>query len=185
MWAQHSVRTEKRNVRRENRRTSRQREAFQAYVVGINDGLISTLALLLGVVGAGSGAEVVRVAGLASLVAGACSLAASQYIASQTQIERGERAKEPSSALRTAFSTLWASALGASVPIVPWFFLSGIHAIASSLVAAGVAAMIIGARLSEMNDCTWIRGALRQLGLVLLTAAVTFGIGRILQRFGA
>jgi VIT1/CCC1 family predicted Fe2+/Mn2+ transporter len=71
------------------------------------------------------------------------------------------------------------------VPIVPWFFLSGIDAIGSSIVAAGVAAMIIGGRLSEMNDGTWVRGALRQLGLVLLTAAVTFGIGRILQKFGA
>jgi VIT1/CCC1 family predicted Fe2+/Mn2+ transporter len=225
-------------------RTSRQREAFQGCVIGINDGLISTLALLLGVAGAGSGTVAVRIAGLASLVAGACSLAASQYIASQTQAERrdrvpderpsvealdaharppmarkevidratgstsgtvvteapvagptalkqlsplryGSKAKERSSPIRTAFSTLWASGVGAIVPIAPWFFLTGVHAIVCSLVAAGIAAVIIGAILADESRSPWVLGALRQLGLVLLTAAVTFGIGRILQTIGA
>jgi len=70
------------------RRTQKQRDAFQAAVLGVNDGLVSTLALLLGVAGAGSGAAAVRIAGFASLVAGACSLGVSQYIAGQTLLER-------------------------------------------------------------------------------------------------
>jgi VIT1/CCC1 family predicted Fe2+/Mn2+ transporter len=96
----------------------------------------------------------------------------------------GPRA-EPACGESRAFSTLWASCLGAIVPIAPWFVLSGAHAIVCSLVAAGIAASIIGATLAQESRSAWLLSALRQLGLVLLTSAVTFGIGRILQTIGA
>jgi VIT1/CCC1 family predicted Fe2+/Mn2+ transporter len=82
---------EPKHQRRRRRRTRAQLDAFQAAVVGVNDGLVSTLALLLGVAGAGSEASTVRLAGLAGLVAGACSLGVSQYIAGQTRAERRRR----------------------------------------------------------------------------------------------
>jgi VIT1/CCC1 family predicted Fe2+/Mn2+ transporter len=82
---------EPKHRRRHRRRTQAQLDALQAAVVGVNDGLVSTLALLLGVAGAGSGPATVRLAGLASLVAGACSLAVSQYIAGQSRAERRHR----------------------------------------------------------------------------------------------
>jgi VIT1/CCC1 family predicted Fe2+/Mn2+ transporter len=82
---------EPKHQRRRRRRTRAQLDAFQAAVVGVNDGLVSTLALLLGVAGAGSEASTVCLAGLAGLVAGACSLGVSQYIAGQTRAERRRR----------------------------------------------------------------------------------------------
>jgi VIT1/CCC1 family predicted Fe2+/Mn2+ transporter len=48
----------------------KQRDAFQSAILGVNDGLVSTVALLLGVAGAGSGAPAVRVAGFASSLPG-------------------------------------------------------------------------------------------------------------------
>src|ERR1700678_4311512 len=76
---------------RQSHRTQKQRDAFQSAILGVNDGLVSTLALLLGVAGAGSGAPAVRVGGFARLIAGACSLAVSQYIAGQTILDRRQR----------------------------------------------------------------------------------------------
>ena len=53
--------------------------AARAAVFGISDGLVSNVGLILGVAGADAAPGVVRVAGLAGLVAGAISMAAGEY----------------------------------------------------------------------------------------------------------
>ena len=60
---------------RRQRATSLQSGAARAAVLGINDGLVTNISLLLGVVGATATPQVVQLAGLASLVAGAASMA--------------------------------------------------------------------------------------------------------------
>ena len=54
--------------------------AARAAVLGINDGLVTNTSLILGVVGASSAEGVVQLAGFASLVAGACSMAVGEYV---------------------------------------------------------------------------------------------------------
>ena len=61
---------------------------------GVSDGLVSNVALILGVAGASSGQEIVRIAGLAGLIAGAVSMAAGEYISMQAQRELLERELE-------------------------------------------------------------------------------------------
>jgi VIT1/CCC1 family predicted Fe2+/Mn2+ transporter len=63
-------------------------------VFGISDGLVSNVGLILGVAGADPGAGVVRVAGLAGLVAGAVSMAAGEYNSMKVQAELLERELE-------------------------------------------------------------------------------------------
>jgi vacuolar iron transporter family protein len=60
-------------------------------VLGINDGPVTNIALILGVVGASADPSVVRLAGLASLVAGACSMAVGEYSSMRAQVELLER----------------------------------------------------------------------------------------------
>lgn len=62
--------------------TSRQRHSgnFRAAVFGANDGLVSNLALVVGMSATGVSAAVVLAAGLAGLLAGALSMAAGEYI---------------------------------------------------------------------------------------------------------
>ena len=62
--------------------------AARAAVLGINDGLVSTVCLVLGVAAATNGAQrPVLVAGLAGLVAGAFSMAAGEWISVKAQVE--------------------------------------------------------------------------------------------------
>lgn len=61
--------------------------AARAAVLGINDGLVTNISLILGVVGATSASGVVQLAGLASLVAGACSMAVGEYVSMRAQEE--------------------------------------------------------------------------------------------------
>jgi VIT1/CCC1 family predicted Fe2+/Mn2+ transporter len=63
----------------------------RAAVFGVSDGLVSNVALILGVAGAHSSASVVRLAGLAGLVGGAFSMAAGEYVSMRAQSELMER----------------------------------------------------------------------------------------------
>ncbi len=68
--------------------------AARAAIFGMSDGLVSNVSLILGVAGARPAPGVVRLAGLAGLLAGACSMAAGEYISVQAQRELLERELE-------------------------------------------------------------------------------------------
>ncbi len=65
--------------------------AARAAVFGASDGLVSNVGLILGVAGADPAPGVVRIAGLAGLVAGAISMAAGEYNSMRVQAELFER----------------------------------------------------------------------------------------------
>ena len=59
----------------------------RAAVFGANDGLVSNIVLVLGVIGGGATGRVIRLAGLSGLLAGALSMAAGEYISVSSQRE--------------------------------------------------------------------------------------------------
>jgi len=63
----------------------------RAAVFGMSDGLVTNVSLILGFAGAHPSASVVRLAGLAGLVAGAFSMAAGEYVSMSAQRELFER----------------------------------------------------------------------------------------------
>jgi vacuolar iron transporter family protein len=63
----------------------------RATVFGISDGLVTNVSLILGFAGAHPAASVVRLAGIAGLVAGAFSMATGEYLSMQAQRELFER----------------------------------------------------------------------------------------------
>lgn len=69
---------------------------LRAAVLGANDGLISTAALMVGVAGAEGERSTILVAGIAGLTAGALSMAAGEYVSvsSQRDTERADLERE-------------------------------------------------------------------------------------------
>lgn len=63
----------------------------RAGVFGVSDGLVSNVSLILGMAGAGTAPSLVRLAGVAGLVAGAISMAAGEYVSMRAQSELLER----------------------------------------------------------------------------------------------
>ena len=61
--------------------------ATRAAVLGMSDGLVTNVALILGVAGAQASGRFVLLAGLASLVAGAASMAVGEYVSMAAQVE--------------------------------------------------------------------------------------------------
>lgn len=210
----------------------------RAAVLGINDGLVTNVALILGVAGGSTNAEIVKLAGLASLVAGACSMAVGEYVSMQAQVDllqrvlRSVRAAfadpaERETALRHAFeheglsSTVAAQAardldhgeepavalysravlginpaelgspwiaalasfvtfaLGAFIPLAPWLFLPHARATVVSLAISVATALLIGAFLGYYTDRRIVRGALRQMVVILFAAGITYAVGRL------
>jgi len=63
----------------------------RAAVFGVSDGLVTNVALILGMAAAHPGGSVVRLAGLAGLVAGSFSMSAGEYVSMRAQRELFER----------------------------------------------------------------------------------------------
>jgi len=64
---------------------------LRATIFGVNDGLVSNLALVMGVAGAGPEPRFILLAGIAGLLAGAFSMAAGEWISMTSQRELFER----------------------------------------------------------------------------------------------
>jgi VIT1/CCC1 family predicted Fe2+/Mn2+ transporter len=212
---------------------------IRAGVFGVSDGLLTNVSLILGVAGASPGAGVVRLAGLAGLLAGAFSMAAGEYISmsAQTELIRREVAvekealrsspeeerqeladlyvsrgvapavaaevaealmRDPEVALEVhsreelgvdpsrvgspwgaAISSLLTFAAGALVPLLPWFFTSGLGAVVASIALGAAASLAVGGAVGYFSDRSVVRSALRQVLIAAAAAAVTFGIGRV------
>lgn len=211
----------------------------RAAVLGVNDGLVSNLCLILGVAGASSSASAVRIAGLASLVAGAFSMAAGEWISVRSQVELfqgvlaelrklternpklildtladhltavgmesstarqvttelplneqsfftftartvfGLNPDELGSPRTAAISSLGLFGVGAIVPLAPWFVTSGGLASALSVLFTGLASLVVGAWVGRSSGGSQTKSALRQLLIVVVVAAVTYAIGKL------
>eukprot|EP00984_Skeletonema_dohrnii_P021017 scaffold10395_cov134-Skeletonema_dohrnii-CCMP3373.AAC.1 len=68
------------------------REYWRDIILGVNDGLVSTFLLVVGVYGSGLGTKNILLTSISGLVAGAISMAAGEYVATKTQeeVKRGE-----------------------------------------------------------------------------------------------
>jgi VIT1/CCC1 family predicted Fe2+/Mn2+ transporter len=60
-------------------------------VFGVSDGLVTNISLVLGIAGANPGGSIVRLAGVAGLIAGSFSMAAGEYLSMTAQRELMER----------------------------------------------------------------------------------------------
>ncbi|MUL44803.1 rubrerythrin family protein [Mycobacterium sp. CBMA293] len=79
--------------------------SFRAAVFGANDGLVSNLALVLGIGATGVSSQTILATGLAGLIAGALSMGAGEYVSVNSQLELLE-ASTPSPTAGTAVQAL-------------------------------------------------------------------------------
>jgi vacuolar iron transporter family protein len=84
-----------------------------------------------------------------------------------------------SSPYPAAGSSLISFSVGAAVPLVPWFFLRGLPAVASSLCAVTLCLVVIGVLLSQATGRSPVRSVLRQVVVCMLAAGVTYLVGRL------
>ncbi len=211
----------------------------RATVFGVMDGLVSNVGLILGFAGANPAPSVVRLAGIAGLIAGAVSMAAGEYNSMRAQtelfeaeleLERTELSRNahfeqlelaqiyesrgvppedaqhlaatmmrnPELALRThareelgidpdatgspvkaSVSSFFAFVVGAFVPLVPWFFLSGTAAIVASVLFGLVGAAIVGIVLANFTGRSKVKTAGRHVIISVVAAGIGYAVGSL------
>ncbi len=84
------------------------------------------------------------------------------------------------SAWVAGFTSFLLFALGAVIPILPFFFLEGLPAIVLAAVLSGAALFGIGVGITIVTGQGALRSGLRQLAFGLVAAAITYGVGTLL-----
>lgn len=84
------------------------------------------------------------------------------------------------SAWVAAIASFLLFSIGAIVPVIPFFFLSGGAAIALSLFLAGIGLFLLGVMTAVVTGTGVLRTGSRSLLLGLVAAGVTYGIGALL-----
>lgn len=83
------------------------------------------------------------------------------------------------SANGAAVSSFFAFALGALVPLFPWFFGSGTAAIIASVILGAAACTLVGSLLARFTGRVMWFSAVRQLAIAAVAAGTTFLVGHI------
>ena len=70
-------------------------------------------------------------------------------------------------------------AIGAVIPLFPWFFASGTTAALLSIVLGAISVFAVGWTVAIFTGRSRVRSALRQLAFATVAAGVAFGVGHI------
>jgi VIT1/CCC1 family predicted Fe2+/Mn2+ transporter len=84
------------------------------------------------------------------------------------------------SAWEAAIASFFLFSLGAIIPVVPFFFLTGATAVLTSLALAAVGLFFLGAATALVTGTGVARTGIRSLLLGLAAAGATYGIGSLL-----
>lgn len=84
------------------------------------------------------------------------------------------------SAWAAALTSFFLFAIGAIIPVAPFFFVSGSTAVIASLVCSGFGLFLIGAGITLLTGRSIVYSGLRQVIFGFAAAGITFGVGRLL-----
>lgn len=76
-----------------------------------------------------------------------------------------------------AVSSFVCFAVGASIPLVPYFFGTGTAALVVAIVLGALAGLAVGAALARFTGRSVVRSSLRQLVFTAVPAVITFALG--------
>ncbi|WP_435365805.1 VIT1/CCC1 transporter family protein [Haloarchaeobius sp. DYHT-AS-18] len=84
------------------------------------------------------------------------------------------------SAWEAAATSFVLFALGAIVPVLPFFLLTGVTAIGVSLLLSALALFVIGAGITLLTGRSVLYSGFRQVGIGLAAAILTYGVGTLI-----
>ena len=141
---------------------------IRAAVFGIQDGIVSTLGIVMGVAGAQLAGEAIVIAGIAGLASGAMSMAAGEYVSVQTQRELLALGTvlsddENVNPLKAAAANGGLFIGGGFVPLMPFLLGTGLAAISASILLSILALYVTGAVLTRLTKRSPVKSGMRML----------------------
>jgi vacuolar iron transporter family protein len=151
-------------------------------VYGANDGIITTFAVVSGVVGASLSRSVIVILGLANLVADGFSMGASNYLARRSYPE--EELFERVDAVRHGLATFLGFLVAGVLPLLAYLLpLAAATQFAGAAVLAAAALFTVGAARTVVTERGLLRSGVEMLSVGSLAALVAFGIGALAASF--
>jgi VIT1/CCC1 family predicted Fe2+/Mn2+ transporter len=148
-------------------------------VYGANDGIITTFAVVSGVVGASLSTRVILILGFANLVADGMSMGASNYLSRRSYAEAEERADRPEAARHGAATTA-AFVIAGTLPLIAYLVpLADGTQYPLAIALTGASLFTVGAARAAVTKLGWVRSGLEMLLVGAGAAAVAFGIGAL------
>lgn len=105
-----------------------------------------------------------------------------QLVQAMAQSELGLSEHHFPNPWKSAISAGVSTAIGAFIPIIPFFFMSGLSAVIAAFVISLVAHFAVGAIKSLITMRSWWASGLEMTWIGVIVAAVTYGLGLL---FGA
>ena len=100
-----------------------------------------------------------------------------QMVRAMAQSELGLSEQSFPNPWKSSASAAISTAVGAFIPIVPFFFLNGFTAVVVAFAVSIVAHFIVGAAKSLLTTRNWWASGLEMTLVGILEAAVTYGLG--------
>ena len=148
-------------------------------VYGANDGIITTFAVVSGVVGADLSERVILILGFANLVADGFSMGASNFLSRRSYAEVAERADRPEAA-RHGAATLLGFLTAGIVPLVAYLVpLADAYRFPAAAGLTLATLFAVGASRAIITRLGWLRSGIEMLVVGALAAAVAYGIGAL------
>jgi VIT1/CCC1 family predicted Fe2+/Mn2+ transporter len=159
------------------------RSYVKELVYGANDGIVTTFAVVSGVVGGGLSARVVVVVGLASLFADGFSMAASDYLSNKTeQAAKGGSDRAADRPLRGAAATFVAFVVAGALPLLPYLIPRATrYGFPLAAGATALALVLVGSLRTRWTHRSALRGGGEMLLVGGAASAIAYGIGRLLR----
>ncbi len=156
-------------------------------VYGANDGIITTFAVVAGVIGANLEPKIVLVIGMASLLADGFSMAASDFLASRShramvEVDGGNNDGEDrfAPAIGAGF-TLFAFIIAGILPLLPYLFpVNGRHFFTASMMT-GAALFVTGVLRTLVTRRRPLLAGVEMVGIGGIAALLAFGVGRLVS----
>lgn len=147
------------------------------FIYGANDGIITTFAIVAGVVGAALPASVVLILGFASLLADGFSMAASDYLSERTPVSNKPQMSRGNAA-RHGAATFTGFVLPGLIPLVAWLLpLPASWKFPLTVTLTLLALFIVGVGRALASQHKGWKTGLEMLITGSLAAAVAYGIG--------
>ena len=153
---------------------------LRAAVLGANDGIVSTAAVLVGVAGATSNPQTIAMSGLAAVIGGAVSMALGEYVSvsSQRDSERAMGMSQLVNPWSAGIASFISFILGAALPFAAALFAP----VAVIFGVTFIALALTGALSAHLSNVPKTRAVLRIVIGGMAALAVTFAVGSL---FGA
>jgi VIT1/CCC1 family predicted Fe2+/Mn2+ transporter len=148
-------------------------------VYGANDGIVTTFAVVCGVVGADLSTRVILILGFANLVADGFSMGASNFLSRRSFADSTQRA-DAREAARHGTATTLGFVVAGTVPLVAYLVSvpdGGRFAVAVALTIATLFA--VGALRALVTKLGWVRSGAEMLAVGAAAAGFAFLVGAV------